>query len=120
MLSRALPFFLIVALAWSQPAMSQSSRTSIPSGIGKTQSNSTLAMNGARSSVGGQKFGFHAHFEIRVAPGLVKPMEVRQYFNSEEHAVAGFLRVRNAMVDNAHLVSIVWVTPTDSQQGLGQ
>lgn len=51
---------------------------------------------------------------------MIKPMEVRQYFNSEEQAVAGFLRVRNAMVDNAHLVSIVWVTPTDSQQGLGQ
>ena len=110
----------MIALAWTQPAVGQSSWTSSHAGIDKTQSTSAMAMHGSRSSVGGQKFGFHAHFEIRVAPGLIKPMEVRQYFNSEELAVAGFLRVRNAMVDDAHLVSIVWVTPTDSQQGLGQ
>ena len=110
----------MIALAWAQPAMGQSSWTSSHAGIDKTQSASAMAMNGSRSSVGGQKFGFHAHFEIRVAPGLLKPLEVRQYFNSEEQAVAGFMRVRNAMVDHAHLVSIVWVTPTDSQQGLGQ
>ena len=79
----------------------------------------TLPVGGLNRS-GDERYGFNAIFELRVAPGVVKVLDVRQYFASEQQAVQGFLRVRTAMPEGAYLVSVQWTGPTQGQANIGQ
>jgi len=71
-------------------------------------------------SAGEGRFGFHAIFELRIAPGIIKTLDVRQFFGSELQSVEGFTRVRSSVPDNAHLVSVQWFYPTLGDISIGQ
>ena len=66
------------------------------------------------------RYGFIAWFEIRVSPGIVKTLNVRQFFNSAQHAIQGFARVQEAMPENSVLRGIEWVFPTPENGGLNE
>lgn len=66
------------------------------------------------------RYGFQAVVELRVAPGVNKRLNVRQYFPSLEAAQLGFAAVRSALPAHSHLISLVWFFPTDSQDEIGQ
>jgi hypothetical protein len=65
------------------------------------------------------RYGFNAIFEIRVAPGVVKTLDVRQYYSTEQLAVQGFMKVRSAMPADAILVHVEWVSPTSGAEVIG-
>ena len=65
------------------------------------------------------RYGFQAMFEIRVAPGVVKTLEVRQYFATEQLSVQGFMKVRTAMPGQAELVYVTWISPTQGGGAVG-
>ncbi len=65
------------------------------------------------------RYGFNAMFEIRVAPGVVKTLDVRQFFSTEQLSVQGFMKVRSAMPADAVLVYVQWVTPTSGTGPIG-
>ncbi|MCH1583355.1 MAG: hypothetical protein L7S63_09575 [Flavobacteriales bacterium] len=71
-------------------------------------------------SAGEGRFGFYAIFELRIAPGIVKTLDVRQFFGSELQSVEGFTRVRSSVPDNAYLVSVQWFYPTLGDINIGQ
>lgn len=80
----------------------------------------TIPTPAASRTGDGGRYGFMALFEIRVAPGVVKVLDVRQFFASEQLAVQGFMRVQEAMPDQAVLAGVTWIGPTEGQQGIGQ
>ena len=65
------------------------------------------------------RYGFNAMFEIRVAPGVIKTLDVRQFFSTEQHSVQGFMKVRSAMPADAVLVYVQWITPTSGTSPIG-
>jgi len=65
------------------------------------------------------RYGFNAMFEIRVAPGVVKTLDVRQFFSTEQHSVQGFMKVRSAMPADAVLVYVRWISPTSGTSPIG-
>lgn len=79
----------------------------------------TLSGSGYARSLGEERYGFSAIFEVRVAPGVVKTLDIRQYFASEEHAVQGFMRVKASLSGTAHLVHVNWITPTEGGEIIG-
>ncbi len=80
----------------------------------------TLPQGGLARSFQEGRYGFLALFEIRVAPGVVKVLDVRQFFANEQLAVQGFMRVQAAMPDQAVLANVVWLNPTEGHMGIGQ
>lgn len=72
-----------------------------------------------RSGHDAVRYGFQAVFEIRVAPGVVKTLEVRQFFATEQLSVQGFMKVRTAMPGQAELVYVTWIAPTQGGGGVG-
>lgn len=79
----------------------------------------TLPSYGAARSQGDGRYGFAALFELRVAPGVVKSFDVRQYFPTEQLAVQGFMRVQNAMPNGSILVAVNWIAPTNGDSAIG-
>ena len=65
------------------------------------------------------RYGFKAIFEVRVAPGVVKTLDVRQFYSTEQLAVQGFMKVRSAMPIHAVLVHVEWVSPTSGAEVIG-
>ena len=65
------------------------------------------------------RYGFNALFEVRVAPGVVKTLDVRQYFSTEQLSVQGFMKVRRAMPADAVLVYVEWISPTSGNSPIG-
>lgn len=80
----------------------------------------TIPTQAASRTGDGGRYGFMALFEIRVAPGVVKVLDVRQFFPTEQLAVQGFMRVQSAMPDQAILASVTWLGPTEGQETIGQ
>ena len=80
----------------------------------------TLSHGGASRSSEQGRYGFLALFEIRVAPGVVKVLDVRQFFDTEQSAVQGFMRVQAAMPNQAVLANLVWINPTEGHMDIGQ
>ena len=80
----------------------------------------TLPQGGASRMSQEGRYGFLALFEIRVAPGVVKVLDVRQFFDTEQLAVQGFMRVQAAMPNQAVLANVVWINPTEGQMDIGQ
>ena len=72
----------------------------------------------ARSGDDG-RYGFLALFELRIAPGIVKSFDVRQFFPSEQLSVQGFLRLQSAMPSGTVLVHVDWLSPTTGESGIG-
>ena len=115
---------LLSAFLLASLSLGAAAQTPLPSDLHKPTSfdNSyagTLPVGGWNRS-GDERYGFNAIFELRVAPGIVKVLDVRQYFASEQQAVQGFLRVRTAMPEGAYLVSVQWTGPTQGQANIGQ
>ena len=113
-----LSFFLFVCVALSSSAQAPaSSELHLPSAFDNSFAG-TLPTDAHAKSLGDERYGFIALFEVRVAPGIVKSLEIRQYFGNEEHAVQGFMRVK-ASLTQAHLVHVNWVTPTEGGVVIG-
>ena len=72
-----------------------------------------------RGNADHNRYGFHAVFEVRYAPGVIKVLEVRQYFLTEMQSVQGFMRVRSSVPAGAILKSLDWVTPTGGFGSVG-
>ena len=89
-----------------------------PSAFDNSFEGSLPATGPARSFEDG-RYGFMALFEVRVAPGIIKTLDVRQFFASEQLTVEGFMRVKAAMPSNAELVHVTWLTPMEGQAGIG-
>jgi len=81
-----------------------------------SQANPSLGL--PKSTVDG-RFGFLALFEVRFGPGVIKTLDVRQFYSSEQQAVEGFMRVKASMPVNAVLVEVTWVSPTEGHSGVG-
>lgn len=79
----------------------------------------TLPSTGPARSFEEGRYGFMALFELRVAPGVIKTLDVRQFFPTEQMTVEGFMRVKAAMPTTAELVQVTWLTPTEGQTGIG-
>lgn len=79
----------------------------------------TLPSGGAARSFEEGRYGFLALFEIRVVPGVVKTLDVRQFYPTEQQTVEGFLRVQAAMPNSANLVQVEWLSPPEGQSGMG-
>ena len=79
----------------------------------------TLPQSGVMRSMGEDRYGFQAIFEWRVAPGVVKVFDVRQYFGTEQGAIQGFMRVQASMPQGTSLVNVEWFSPTTGGSGIG-
>ena len=111
-------FALLIVLATFSAANAQTEPAAHRQGkaqIGPTSNPTT----GVRSA-GEGRFGFHAVFEVRIAPGVIKTLDVRQYFGTETQSVEGFTRVRSSVPETAHLVSVQWFYPTLGDISIGQ
>ena len=64
------------------------------------------------------RYGFKAMFEVRVAPGVVKTLDIRQAYATEQQSVQGFMKVRSALPANAVLIYVQWITPASGSSGL--
>jgi len=64
------------------------------------------------------RYGFKAMFEVRVAPGVVKTLDIRQAYATEQQSVQGFMKVRSALPANAVLIYVEWITPASGSSGL--
>jgi hypothetical protein len=64
------------------------------------------------------RYGFKAMFEVRVAPGVVKTLDVRQAYATEQQSVQGFMKVRSALPTNAVLIYVEWITPASGSSNL--
>ena len=51
---------------------------------------------------------------------MVKVLDVRQFFDTEQLAVQGFMRVQAAMPNQAVLANLVWINPTEGHMDIGQ
>ena len=109
--------FAFVTLTTSAQAPTRS-ELHIPSAFDNSYAG-TLSGGGHARSMGDERYGFAAIFEVRVAPGVVKTMDVRQYFGSEELSVQGFMRVKASLAGKAHLVHVNWLTPTEGGNLIG-
>jgi len=89
-----------------------------PSAFDNSFAGSLPTLGPARSFEDG-RYGFLALFELRVAPGVIKTLDVRQFFATEQLTVEGFMRVKTSMPASAELVHVTWVTPTQGQTGIG-
>ena len=79
----------------------------------------TLPQSGVMRSMGEDRYGFQAIFEWRVAPGVVKVFDVRQYFGTEQGAIQGFMRVQSSMPQGTSLVNVEWFSPTTGGSEIG-
>ena len=111
-------FLFVCATFTSSAQVPAASELHMPSAFDNSFAG-TLTGGGHARSVGEERYGFSALFEVRVSPGVVKTLAVRQYFASEEHAVQGFLRVRTSLSGSAHLVHVNWISPTEGGELIG-
>ena len=79
----------------------------------------TLPVGEYGRSMGEERYGFLAIFEVRVSPGVIKTLDVRQYFGSEQLAVQGFMRVKASLAGKAQLVHVNWISPTEGEISIG-
>lgn len=100
-----------IANAQAEPAAFRQDKAQVG-----TASASSTGLRGA----GEGRFGFHAIFELRIAPGIIKTLDVRQFFSSELQSVEGFTRVRSSLPHSAYLVSVQWFYPTLGDISIGQ
>ncbi len=70
-------------------------------------------------SSGHNRYGFHALYEVRMSPGVVKVLDVRQYYISENQAVQAFMKVQSSVPPGSILKSVEWISPTGGSGGLG-
>ena len=113
------PFLLFVFVAFAGTGQTPiSSELHRPSSFDNSYAG-TLPVDAYARSFGEERYGFLAIFEVRVAPGVVKTLDVRQYFGSEELTVQGFMRVRASLSGQAHLVNVHWITPTEGGVVIG-
>ena len=111
--------FLLVFIAFTGTAQTPtSSELHRPSSFDNSYAG-TLPVDAHARFSGEERFGFIAIFEVRVGPGVVKTLEVRQYFANEEIAVQGFMRVKASLSGQAHLVHVHWISPTEGGVTIG-
>ena len=54
-----------------------------------------------------------------MSPGVVKVLDVRQYYISENQAVQAFMKVQASVPPGSILKSVEWISPTGGSGGLG-
>ena len=65
------------------------------------------------------RYGFHALYEVRMSPGVIKVLDIRQYYISENLAVQAFMKVQASVPPGSILKSVQWISPTGGSGGLG-
>ena len=71
------------------------------------------------TTTGHNRYGFHALYEVRMSPGIIKVLDIRQYYVSETQAVQAFMKVQASVPPGAMLKSVQWFGPTGGSGSLG-
>jgi hypothetical protein len=114
-----LPVFLLTFLSFAAEAQTPGlAELHRPSSFDNSFSGSLPDFGPARSGEDG-RYGFAAIFEWRIAPGVVKTFDVRQFYSTEALAVQGFMRVQSALPSGTDLIHIEWMAPTTGDAQIG-
>lgn len=72
-----------------------------------------------QGTAGHNRYGFHALYEVRMSPGVIKVLDIRQYYITEAQAVQAFMKVQASVPPGSILKSVQWISPTGGSGGLG-
>ena len=111
-------FLLLPALLLSFSMMGQEAlpvqHTKSPAQVQAASGHSVMP-----TTAGHNRYGFHALYEVRMSPGIIKVLDIRQYYVSETQAVQAFMKVQASVPPGAMLKSVQWFGPTGGSGSLG-
>lgn len=110
---------LAPALLFSVTFFGQDLVKSPLSALTSSKPSSELEVQKPQGNADHNRYGFHALYEVRVNPGIIKVLDIRQYYLTEMQTVQAFMRVQASVPAGAMLKSVEWISPTGNSGGLG-